>query len=34
MSQPLTHATTDLGNRFNGKLVLYLGRFGKSENRA
>ena len=23
--QPLTHATTDLGNWLNGKLVLYLG---------
>lgn len=23
--------TTDFGNRFNGKLVLYLGLFGKSE---
>ena len=27
-------ATTDLGNWRNGKLVLYLVCFGKSENRA
>jgi hypothetical protein len=30
-AEPLTHATTDLGNWLNGKLVLYLGIFGKSE---
>ena len=28
---PVTATTTDLGNRLNGKMVLYLGRFGKSE---
>ena len=32
--QPPTATTTDLGIRLNGKMVLYLGIFGKSENRA
>jgi len=31
---PVTATTTDLGIRINGKMVLHLGRFGKSENRA
>jgi hypothetical protein len=30
----VTHATTDLGNWLNGKLVLYLVIFGKSEDKA
>jgi hypothetical protein len=29
----ITATTTDLGIGINGKMVLYLGRFGKSENR-
>ncbi|REG88770.1 hypothetical protein C8P67_12810 [Flavobacterium aquicola] len=29
--QPITATTTDLGNWLNGKLVLYLESFGKSE---
>jgi hypothetical protein len=29
-----TTATTDLGDWLNGLLVLYLGCFGKSENKA
>lgn len=31
--QPLTLATRDLGNWLNLKIVLYLGSFGKSENK-
>ena len=31
---PLTGTTTDLGIWLNGKLVLYLGCFGKSEDNA
>jgi len=30
---PVTATTTDLGIGLNGKVVLYFGRFGKSENR-
>jgi hypothetical protein len=30
----LTLATSDLGIWLNGKMVLYFGRFGKSENKA
>jgi hypothetical protein len=33
-AEPPTHATTDLGIRFDLKTVLYLGLCGKSENRA
>ena len=31
---PPTLATIDLGNWLNGKMVLYLGCLGKSENKA
>jgi hypothetical protein len=32
--EPLTLATIDLGNWLDGKIVLYLGCFGKSKNKA
>jgi hypothetical protein len=33
-NQPVTLATSDLGNWLNGKIGLYLGCLGESENKA